>query len=119
MEALIPHDIPLIATEVMSVSQAVYTWEMYQRVSKTCGKQPPFYVTHITGIFDEHLQTVVVREGIDITPDILWQAGRVVARKLYHMFKKRGYPGFMLCGGARRPHHFTELVGAEIHITIN
>ena len=45
------------------------------------GKHPPFYLTHITGIFDEHLKNVVKREGINISPDVLWQAGCIVARR--------------------------------------
>jgi transaldolase len=119
LESLISEDIPMIATEVMSIAQAIATCEMYQRVSRACGKFPPFYLTHITGIFDQHLKNVVEKEGIKIEPDILWQAGCIVARKQYKIFKQRGYPGAMLGGGARGLHHFTEMVGSEMHITIN
>ena len=119
LEVLIPEDMPMIATEVMGVSQAVYTCEMYKRVSKRYGKYPPFYLTHITGIFDEHLGNVVKRNSIDISPDILWQAGCIVARKQYRIFKEREYPGVMLGGGVRGLYHFTEMVGSEMHITIN
>lgn len=119
LEVLIPEDMPMIATEVMGIAQAIYTCEMYQRVSKECGKYPPFYLTHITGIFDEHLKNVVRRDSIKLSPDVLWQAGCIVARKQYKIFKERGYPGTMLGGGARGLHHFTEMVGADMHITIN
>jgi len=119
LEALIPEDMPMIATEVMGIAQAVQTCEMYQRVSAACGKRPPLYLTHITGIFDQHLAGVVEREGIRVSRDILWQAGCIVARKQYRLFKERGYPGIMLGGGARGLHHFTEMVGSEMHITIN
>jgi transaldolase len=119
IETLIPEDIPIIATEVMAIPQAVYTCELYERVSKQSGTHPPFFLTHITGIFEEHLKNVVERENVKIPPDILWQAGCIVARKQYRMFKERGYPGVMLGGGARGLHHFTELVGSEMHITIN
>ena len=119
IEVLIAKDIPTIATEVMAISQMVYACELYQRVSKESGKHPPFYVTHITGIFDDHLKNVVKREGIDVSPDVLWQAGCVVARKQYKILKERGYPGTMLGGGARGLHHFTEFVGGDMHITIN
>lgn len=119
LEALIPEDIPMIATEVMGVAQAVQTCEMYQRVSAACGKAPPLYLTHITGIFDQHLANVVEREGIRISQETLRQAGCVVARRQYRLFKERGYPGIMLGGGARGLHHFTEMVGSEMHITIN
>lgn len=119
LEILITEDMPMIATEIMSISQAVSVCEMYDRTSKKCGKYPPFYVTHITGIFDEHLGNVVKSQGIDISPDILWQAGCIVARKQYAILKEKSYPGIMLGGGARGLHHFTEMVGADMHITIN
>jgi len=109
----------MIATEVMGISQAICICEMYKSVSTKCGKYPPFYVTHITGIFDEHLQNVVKKDNIDISPDILWQAGSIVARKQYKILKDKAYPGIMLGGGARGLHHFTEMVGADMHITIN
>ena len=119
LEALISEDIAMIATEVMGIAQAIQTCEMYQRISKKCGKYPPLYLTHITGIFDEHLAQVVKKDGINISPDILWQAGAIVARKQYKIFKERNYPGIILGGGARGLHHFTEMVGSEMHITIN
>ena len=119
IEKLIPENIPIIITEVMGIAQAIYACEMYERVSRECGKYPPFYLTHITGILDDHLRNVVKRDNIDISPDILWQAGCIVARKQYKIFKERKYLGVMLGGGARGLHHFTEMVGSEMHVTIN
>lgn len=119
LEALIPENIPMIATEVMSLSQTVQVCEMYRRVSEACGEFPPFYVTHITGIFDEYLDIAARQTGSDITPDHLWQAGSIIARRQYALMKERKYPGIMLGGGARGLQHFTEFVGGDLHITIN
>ncbi len=119
MESLIPENMPMIATEVMGIAQANYTCEMYKLVSKEWCKHPTLYLTHITGIFDEYLKNIVERDRIDILRDILWQAGCIVARKLYRIFKERDYPVSMLGGGARDLHHFTEMVGSEMHMTIN
>ncbi len=119
LETLMSLNIPMIATEIMGISQATHACEMYQRVSKKSGKRPPFYLTHITGIFDEYLENIVKENKINISQDILWQAGCIVARKQYKIFKERNYPGVMLGGGARGLHHFTEMVGSEMHITIN
>ena len=33
--------------------------------------------------------------------------------------KERQYPGIMLGGGARDLHHFTEMIGSDMHVTIN
>jgi transaldolase len=76
-------------------------------------------VTHITGIFDEYLSKVAKRDGIEIDPAVLAQAGCAVARKEYQMLKERGYKTTMLGGGARGTHHFTEMVGGDVHVTIN
>jgi len=119
IETMVAEDIPICATEVFSISQAIYISELYQRVAKKYGKHPPFYITHITGIFDEYLQRVVERDGVDIAPEILEQAGCAVARKEYRIIQERGYETTLLGGGARGPKHFTEFVGGDIHITIN
>jgi transaldolase len=119
MEYLLAMGIPVIATEVFAISQAIYTCELYGRISKKSGKTPPFYLTHITGILDEYLAGVVGRDGIEISPEVLRQAGCAVAREQYRIFKERGYAGTMLGGGARDTYHFTEMVGGDIHITIN
>ncbi|MBN2861070.1 MAG: hypothetical protein JXK93_12460 [Sphaerochaetaceae bacterium] len=119
MKFLIAQDIPIIATEVMSISQMVQVCELYLSVSEATGKKPPIFITHITGIFDDYIAGVVTDQGIDISEDIVFQAGTVVARKFYRLFKERGYPGVILGGGARGLHHFTEFVGGDMHITIN
>ena len=119
IEVLLEEDIPIIATEVMGISQAIYACDLYVRVCERTGKYPPFYITHITGIFDQYMKLVAERDGIDIYKDILWQAGCIVARKQYRILKERGYPVTMLGGGARGIHHFTEMIGSDMHITIN
>jgi transaldolase len=119
MEEMIKNDIPFIATEIMSISQMVSTCELYKRISAETGKTPPLFVTHITGIFDDHMQNVIKEQNIDISPDIAFQAGVAVGRKLYRLFKERNYPGVILGGGARGSHHFTEFVGGDMSITIN
>ena len=119
LEACVAEDIPICATEVFSMAQAIHMCDLYQRAVEKTGNQPPFYVTHITGIFDEYLEKVAKREGIEIDPAVLAQAGCAVARKEYRMLKERGYQTTMLGGGARGIHHFTEMVGGDVHVTIN
>lgn len=119
IETMVAEDIPICATEVFSISQAVYIGELYEQAAERYGNHPPFFVTHITGIFDEYLQRVVKRDSIDITSEVLEQAGCAVARKEYRILKERGYKATLLGGGARGPRHFSEFVGGEFHITIN
>jgi transaldolase len=119
MEYLISKDIPLNATEIFAIRQAVVLCETYQRASRKHGKSPQLYISHIAGIYDDYLQGIVKKEGIEISPDILWQAGLAIARKLYQIMEERSYPGVFIAGGARGLHHFTEMVGGKVCCTIN
>lgn len=119
MEVLIADGMPVIATEIFGLSQMIAACEMYRRAATRGGKRPVFYVTHITGIFDEHLKEYVEKQGISIAPETLAVAGATVARRQYRIMKERGYDGILLGGGARGTHHFTDFVGGEFHITIN
>jgi transaldolase len=119
IEACVEHNLPICATEVFSIAQAIAVCELYQRAAARTGNHPPFFVTHITGILDEYLQKVAKRDRIAIEPGVLAQAGCAVARKEYHLLKQRGYSATLLGGGARGVQHFTEFVGGDAHITIN
>jgi transaldolase len=119
MEYLVGKDVPLNATEIFGIKQAVVLCDTYEKAAKKTGKHPKLYISHIAGIYDDHLKNVVEREKIDISPDVLWQAGLAVARKLYIMMQERNMPGTFIAGGARGLHHFTEMVGGKVCCTIN
>ena len=119
MEYLISQDVPLNATEIFGIRQAVVLCETYQRACQKHGKTPPLYISHIAGIYDDYLQDVVKKENIDISSDVLWQAGLAVARRLYQILEDRHLPGIFIAGGARGLHHFTEMVGGKVCCTIN
>lgn len=119
METLIAEDTPINATEVMGLSQALDICRMYRRISMQTGRKPKVYYSLITGIYDEYLHNYVAGNKIDISPDILHYAGMVIAKKVYAETKAH-YPevGF-IGGGVRGLHHFTEMVGADVCITMN
>lgn len=119
IEELSSMGVPINATEVMSVRQAMDVGEAYRRGTKGMKAPAPIFYSHITGILDEYLTKTVVAENIDVCSDTLWQAGMACAKKTY-AFTKAKYPelGF-IGGGARGLHHFTEMVGADASITIN
>lgn len=119
MNVLIEENTPLNATEVMGVSQAVEICEMYNQITARTGKKTVLYVSVITGIFDEWLQQDVKEKQIDINPDILFQAGMLIAKKVYQLIHDRGYKVGYIGGGVRGLHHFTEMVGGDVCITMN
>ena len=119
VEVLAARNIPICATEIFTVSQAIEVCEAYKCAAQRSGNHPPFYVTHITGIFDRWMSEYVQREKIDIAPEVLAQAGWAVAHEEYRILKERGYEGTMLGGGALNNSHFTEMVGGDMHVTLN
>jgi len=119
IEILAREGMPINATEVMSVKQALDVCEAYKKATKGMKNSAPIYYSHITGIYDEYLAGVAKNQNIDIPADYLWQAGISVAKKIYSIVKERDYAVGFIGGGARGLHHFTEMVGADACITIN
>ncbi len=119
ISAMVEKNIPTMATEVMGLSQAVSICEAYQKASEESGFTPPFYVTHITGILDDHFKRVIKQQNLQIDEKLVGYAGLSIAKKQYEMLKDRNYPGIMMGGGARKLEDFTELVGGDLSITIN
>ena len=64
IEYCVEQNIPVCATEVFAVAQARAMCERYERAAARTGNRPPFFVTHITGIFDEYLKKLAMRERI-------------------------------------------------------
>ena len=119
METLIAEDVPLNATEIMGVSQGISICEMYLQASQKTGKSPKLYLSHIAGIYDDHLRNCAERDTIEISPDLLCQGGLAATRKLHQIMQERNYPGTIVGGGARALYHFTEMVGLDACVTIN
>jgi Transaldolase len=119
IEVLVKERIPINATECMAVRQVTDVCDVYVRAIKNIENPAPLYFSLITGIFDEHMQSIVEKQHVDISPDALWQAGISVAKKVDEIVRERKYPCGFIGGGARGLHHFTEMVGADACITIN
>jgi transaldolase len=119
IEEMVKNNIPICATEVFSLSQAVTVYHLYQEFSKKYGNRPPLFITHITGIMDQYFKDLAEKEKIPVSPEALKLAGTAIALKEYHLFQREGYGCKMLGGGARGLEHFTNFVGGDLHITIN
>ncbi len=119
MRILLGEGRPLLATEVMSVAQAMDCARLYQEAVEEMENPPVMYLAHIPGIFDEYIGRVVARDAIDIPADYMWQGGVLVAKKIDALLRGGGYAIGLCSGGARGLHHFTEMVGARCSVTIN
>ena len=119
MEVLIGRGVPVLATEVMSIDQMLSVCELHRTVTKGMKHPAPFWVAHINGIFDEHLEVFVQREGVAVSPDVLRLASLALARKIHGYLREKDYEVNYMAGGARGLHHFTGWVGARGAVTIN
>ena len=107
IETLIAEGCPINATECMAVRQVLDLCEVYDRVAKEMENPPVVYFSLITGIFDEYMKKYVEEKKIDISPDVLWQGGFAVAKKVHQLVAERKYNVGFIGGGARGLHHFT------------
>ena len=119
METLMEENTPINATEIFGVSQMIALCELHEKVSRRVNKHSVLYMSHIAGIYDDYFKSYVEKEKVDISPDVLWQAGLAVARRVYQVMEERGYSAIFIGGGARGLHHFTEMVGGKVCLTIN
>jgi len=119
MEYLAARGVPMIATEIMGISQMIRACETYKKASALCSSPAALYVTHITGIFDQYFAARVKELNVDIPEELLAIGGTMIAHRQYKMMCDRGYPGIVLGGGARHLGHFTCMVGGPVDITIN
>jgi len=118
IEETLKAGVPVIATEVMSLAQALAVCEVQKRVASnsTC---PPLYLTHITGIFDECIADRVRTQDGTVRAGVLENAGCMLARRILAECRHTGADFVFLGGGARQARHFTEMVGGDMHVTIN
>ncbi len=119
IETLVSEGVPINATEVMSVRQALDVCTVYERATRGVKNPPPIYFSHIAGIFDEYIAKYAIDIKADVPKDYLWQAGLAVARKVDQAVMETGIPVGFISGGARGLHHYTEMVGCKCVITIN
>lgn len=119
MKTLVPEGTMINATEIFAVQQGLDLGEMYEQLVPKGTRGPKLYYSHIAGIYDDFLMNYARDNRVEIPQDLLVQAGLAASRKLYQLVKERGYRMSFIGGGARGLHHFTELVGGDVNLTIN
>ena len=119
IDTLLGEGAPINATEVFAVRQAMDVAKIYKNYADRNRNAPVLYYSHITGIYDEYMAKYAAKQNLDISPDTLWQAGMIVAKKVYKLTKAFCPAVGFIGGGARGLQHFTEMVGANAAITIN
>lgn len=117
IDALVAENVPMCVTEIFGVGQAIYICEAHRRAVAKHGRRPEFYVTHITGILDRYLASVVAQTKQAFLPETLEIAGYLVAREEFRILRERGYEVHLMEGGAIAPVYFTRMLTGPIHVT--
>lgn len=108
----------VLATCGFSVSYAKAAVEAYEEGKRVYGgRVPRLYVTSLAGPFDEYLGKYVNTHKLEISEEVLAQAGCCLSKKLYGMYEKdERKEDYRLLSGCRFPYHCTELAAGDIHI---
>ena len=75
-------------------------------------------ISLMIGRLDDWVKVVVDREGIALHPDAANWAGIAVFKRSYAIFRERGYRTRLLAAAYRHRLHWTELVGADVVLTM-
>ena len=70
------------------------------------------------GRVDDWVKVLVDRDGIALGPDAANWAGIAVFKRAYVLYRERGYRTRLLAAAYRHRLHWTELVGADIVMTM-
>lgn len=110
-----------LATCGFSIPYAKAAAKAYHEAATSCGKAvPKLFITTLAGPFDEYIGKYVKANHIEISDEVLAQAGCEMAKELYAT-QQREFPevNCSLLGGCRFPYHFTEMVPANMNVTVN
>jgi len=108
-----------IGTMCFSVTQYIYMAEAYQRGLERTDKNPRCLITMLPGMFDEYLAEDAARRGVEVSAELINQAGISTARAAHKIYRERNYSAIVISGGARSTRHWTELVGQGMAITLS
>ena len=119
-EELVAAGVNVNATVSFTVAQAVAVAEAFERGldrARDRGADMQLlhpYATLMLGRLDDHLQRVMVKEGVVVDPTVIARAGIAVFKRARAIFRERGYRATLLAAAYRHHLHWSELIGPGI-----
>ncbi len=105
-----------------TVPQVVTTAERYRRGlqrAKAKGITPgKCFAVIMIGRLDDYLREVAHDCGAAVSESDIHQAGLAVTKRAYAIYRQRSYEPVLIIAALRGTHHMTELVGAELIMSI-
>lgn len=118
IETLASRGVAICTTLNFTVSQAVAAAEAYERGAwraKQKGVEiKPCFVVQQGGRLDDYISDCVRDSGIDIPDAVVRQAGNIVTKRTYDIFRERGYTARLMPAGLRTVENLTRFVGADM-----
>ena len=124
MEELTYKGVSINATVSFTVAQAIEVAEAVERGLKRreaegldTSKMHPV-CTIMIGRVDDYLKNYYKETDTLISSEALDLAGIAVMKKAYKLYKERGYRTKLLAAAFRNSHHFTDLIGGDLILTV-
>ena len=108
----------LIVTSCVSLSQEAAYLRAYEEVHGKGNRGPLLFVTSLAGVIYDYTNAYCKDHGLAPDPDLFGCAGDEFSKRSYAMWKRHGFPGRLMGGGARTCSNFTELVAGEMDATL-
>ena len=118
------HGVNINATVSFTISQAIAVAEavergMQRRTAEGRDNSHLFPVcTIMVGRVEDWLREVCEAEKIIVDPQALVMSGVAVFKNAYRIYKERGYHTRLLAAAYRHHHHWSELIGGNVSMTI-
>ena len=74
--------------------------------------------TLMVGRVDDYLNSLANAEDIIVDPQAIVMSGVAIFKRAYEIYKERGFHTRLLAAAYRHHHHWTELIGGDVSMTI-
>jgi transaldolase len=122
LEECAAEGITVTATVSFTVPQAVAIAERYrrglQRAKRNGGKTGKCFAVIMIGRLDDYIRDVALDYKADLTEEEITQAGLAVTKRSSEIYRQNGYEATLLVAALRGTYHMSELVGANLVMSI-
>lgn len=123
LEQCTAQGITVTATVSFCVPQVIQIAEAHRRgieCARKNGVEPgKCFAVIMIGRLDDYLRDVVKDSQAEISESDIQQAGLAATKRAYSLYQEREYEAVLLIAALRGTHHITELVGANLIMSIH
>ncbi|UCF97255.1 MAG: transaldolase family protein [Spirochaetaceae bacterium] len=122
LEECAAEGITITATVSFTVPQVLQIAERYrkglERAKKNSVKPGKCFAVIMIGRLDDYIRDVALDSRAEINESDIVQAGLAITKRAYEIYKREKYEAKLLVAALRGPYHMSELVGADLIMSI-